>query len=62
MLRFPGPLVHGQGGGEGLQQDVVEQAGEEGEGKNYDRQEGWSGPVGLDRLLVTLLGHQTYKL
>ena len=45
MLRFPGPLVHGQGGGEGLQQDVVEHAGEEGVGEDHDRQEWRSSPL-----------------
>ena len=55
MLRFPGPLVHGEGGGEGLQQDVVEHAGEEGEGEDDHRQQWRPSPLWCFLLHILLL-------
>ena len=51
-LRLPGPLVHGEGGGEGLQQDVVEQEGEVAVDQNEDGDHGRQLPGVRDHLVV----------
>ena len=65
MLRFPGPLVHGQGGGEGLQQDVVEHAGEEGVGQDSHREQRGSSSLYwflLNILLLPFMQESLYSL